>query len=119
MCSQSGRATRAITGLQLLWWPVGTPGARTRAALCGCVSALVVAMGFTSGAAPATGASSSVVTPPPAPGGALPVHPVGGGGGCIIGLNCGCARNATCPSSPPRRPSADKSQHAAPAAPNP
>jgi hypothetical protein len=118
--SQSARATCVITGRQLLFCPVGTPNAKTRAALCGCVTALVVAAGLSSGAAPATDASPSVVTPaPPAPGGALPVHPVGGGGGCIIGLNCGCARNATCPSPHPRRPSADKNQHAAPAPPNP
>ncbi|RAU92034.1 hypothetical protein DQP58_19440 [Mycobacterium colombiense] len=120
MCSQVGRVTRASTGRQLLWCPVETPNALTRAAQCGCVTALVVAVGLSSGGAPVANASSSVVTPaPPAPGGALPVHPAGGGGGCIIGLNCGCARNVTCPSSHPHRPSADKNQHAAPAPPNP
>lgn len=97
---------------------MGTPNATTRAALCGFVTAFVVAMGLSFGGAPAT-ATPSVVTPaPPAPGGAVPVQPVGGGG-CIIGLNCGCIRNVTCPAPHPRRPNADNNQHSAPAPPNP
>ncbi|WP_163771728.1 hypothetical protein [Mycobacterium simiae] len=42
-----------------------------------------------------TGAISSPSVP--GDGGALPVHPVGGGPGCIIGLNCG-------PINPPKPP---------------
>ncbi|BBZ69497.1 hypothetical protein MPRS_05900 [Mycobacterium paraseoulense] len=50
---------------------------------------------------------------PPTPGGALPVQPAGGGG-CIIGLNCGCTRN--CHKPRPRPPDvAGDPQHAAPA----
>lgn len=32
--------------------------------------------------------------------------PPDGGGACIIGLNCGCIRNITCP-APHRRPAPD------------
>ncbi|OBI43853.1 hypothetical protein A5708_17895 [Mycobacterium colombiense] len=96
-----------------------TRSATARAALCGCVTAVVFTAGLASGAAPAATATPSVVTPaPPAPGGSVPVQPVGGGG-CIIGLNCGCIRNVTCPSPHPRRPNVDNNQHAAPAPPNP
>jgi hypothetical protein len=97
---------------------MGSRNAKGRAALCGCVTAVVLGAGLAWGGAPAA-ATPSVVTPaPPAPGGAAPVQPVGGGG-CIIGLNCGCIRNVTCPSPHPRRPSVDNNQHAAPAPPNP
>ncbi|OSC25408.1 hypothetical protein B8W69_19160 [Mycobacterium vulneris] len=96
-----------------------TPSAKACAALFGCVTAVVLAAGLSSGGAPAATATPSVVTPaPPAPGGAVPVQPVGGGG-CIIGLNCGCIRKVTCPSPHPRRPSVDSNQHAAPAPANP
>ncbi|OBF61989.1 hypothetical protein A5753_16520 [Mycobacterium sp. 852002-51971_SCH5477799-a] len=96
---------------------MGAANAMTRAALCGCVTAFVLAAGLATGAAPAALAGSSV--PPPAPGGAVPVQPLGGGG-CIIGLNCGCIRNViTCPSPHPRRPSVDNNQHPEPAPPNP
>lgn len=64
--------------------------------------------------------SSDVSTVPPspsAPGGALPVQPAGGGG-CIIGLNCGCTRN--CHKPHPRPPDVvGDPRHAAPAPPNP
>ena len=50
-----------------------------------------------------TRASSSVtstptapVTPAAPPGDASPVQPLGGGG-CVIGLNCGCIPRITCP----------------------
>jgi hypothetical protein len=92
---------------------VGAPDAKARAALCAYVATFVVAVSF---GAPPTDDSTSPV--PPAPGGAVPVQPVGGGG-CVIGLNCGCIRNITCPSPHPRRPSIDGNQHAAPAPPNP
>ncbi|GAB1811031.1 hypothetical protein [Mycobacterium sp. MUNTM1] len=99
---------------------MGMPKGTARAALRGCVTAVALAAGLLSGGgAPAATATPAVVTPtPPAPGGAVPVQPVGGGG-CIIGLNCGCIRNVTCPSPHPRRPSVDNSQHAAPTPPNP
>ncbi|MCK8646559.1 hypothetical protein [Mycobacterium colombiense] len=97
---------------------MGTPKAGARAALFGCVTAVVLAAGPSFGGAPAA-ATPSVVTPaPPVPGGAVPVQPVGGGG-CIIGLNCGCIRNVTCPSTRPRHPGVNNNQHAAPAPPNP
>ncbi|WP_155763099.1 hypothetical protein [Mycobacterium colombiense] len=99
---------------------MGTPNARTRAALSACMTAVALAAALSSGGVPPATATPSVVTPaPPAQGGAVPVQPVGGGGGCIIGLNCGCIRNVTCPSPRPRRPSVDNNQHAAPAPPNP
>jgi len=58
-------------------------------------------------------AASSSATPAPAPGGAIPVQPVGGGG-CIIGLNCGCVHN--CHTAHPHPPGVPGDpQHAAPA----
>ncbi len=43
--------------------------------------------------------------------------PPDGGGACIIGLNCGCIRNITCP-TPHRRPApANDTPHSAPAGP--
>lgn len=71
----------------------------------------------------ASAVSARVSPAPPAPPiarGALPVQPVGGGG-CIIGLNCGCIRNVTCPHPHARRPAVpdiDTDQHPAPAAPS-
>lgn len=96
---------------------MGIGQTRTAAALCACGAALVVAFGWSLGdatARAATVASSSNVAPapPPTPGGALPVQPAGGGG-CIIGLNCGCTRN--CHKHHPRPPKvAGDPQHAAP-----
>ncbi len=80
---------------------------RKTAAWCGGAAALVSLVGLPfEGATPAAKAASSIVAPAPAPpgepGGALPVHPAGGGG-CVIGLNCGCIANITCP-KPPRHP---------------
>ncbi len=89
-------------------------------ALCACGAALVVAFGWSAGdVAVAAASSSSVTPPPPAPGGALPVQPAGGGG-CIIGLNCGCTRNCHKPRPRPPGPVSDP-QHdaAAPAPENP
>ncbi|MBI2696838.1 hypothetical protein [Mycobacterium nebraskense] len=97
---------------------MGNGQARTAATLCACGAALVVAFGWSAGdatARAATAPSSSSVTPapPPTPGGALPVQPAGGGG-CIIGLNCGCTRN--CHKPHPRPPDvAGDPQHGAPA----
>ncbi|ORB42980.1 hypothetical protein BST39_09600 [Mycobacterium paraseoulense] len=86
-------------------------------ALCGVLAALVVAFAWSPGdvapRASTAGSSSSVTPAPPTPGGALPVQPAGGGG-CIIGLNCGCTRN--CHKPRPRPPDvAGDPQHAAPA----
>ncbi|BBY00808.1 hypothetical protein MSEO_13070 [Mycobacterium seoulense] len=86
-------------------------------ALCGVLAALVVAFAWSPGdVAPraSTAASSSTVTPPPSPGGALPVQPAGGGG-CIIGLNCGCTRNCHQPPRPRPPAIAGDPQHSAPA----
>ena len=58
--------------------------------------------------------------PPPAPGtpgGAFPAVPAGGGG-CYIGLNCGCIPRITCP-TPHRRPPAVAPGHDAAGGPNP
>ncbi|BBY36930.1 hypothetical protein MMAN_10640 [Mycobacterium mantenii] len=104
---------------------MGSQSAKARAGLCGCVAAVFLAVGFSSVGAPVTIAASSGVTPappaptpaPPSPGGALPVQPAGGGG-CVIGLNCGCTRN--CHKPHPRPPDVvGDPQHAAPAPPNP
>lgn len=75
--------------------------------MCAFATALVLAFGWSAGDAPAANAaSSSTVTPAPDPGGALPVHPAGGGG-CIIGLNCGCTRNCHKPRPRPPGPVGD------------
>ncbi|MEB4211496.1 hypothetical protein [Mycobacterium sp. 94-17] len=84
---------------------------KTRAALCGCVAAFVVAAGLSTAGAPAATASSSDA--PSAPGGAVRVQPAGGGG-CIIGLNCGCVRKVTCPTPHPRHPNVENRQHLEP-----
>lgn len=81
---------------------------KTAAALCGGVTALVMGIGLSDvGAVRTTSAASSSVSPAPPspanPGGALPVRPAGGGG-CIIGMNCGCIRNITCPKPHARHP---------------
>lgn len=86
---------------------------RTAIALCGAAAALAFGAGYGSGedppaAAPAASASVAVTPKPlPAPGnpgGAFRAVPVGGGG-CYIGLNCGCIPRITCP-TPHRRPPA-------------
>jgi hypothetical protein len=65
--------------------------------------ATAIAFAFTAGFGDVAGVvlSSGAATPAPPPhpsattgGGALPVVPVGGGG-CIIGLNCGCVHNCS------------------------
>jgi hypothetical protein len=100
---------------------------RTVAALCGGAAVLAVAVGGIGAIGePQTGAmapSSVVVPAPPSPGdtsggGALPVKPAGGGG-CILGLNCGPIHPN--PPPPPRRhPTVPHDpQHAAPAPQNP
>ncbi|WP_197507874.1 hypothetical protein [Mycobacterium sp. 852014-52450_SCH5900713] len=94
---------------------MGNGQARTAAALCACGAALVLAFGWSAGDAAISVASSSSVTPaPPIPGGALPVQPVGGGG-CIIGLNCGCTQHCHQPPRPRPPAIAGDPQHAAPA----
>jgi hypothetical protein len=82
-------------------------GHRVRLGLCATAIAFVVVL----------------VAPPPHPsgptaaGGALPVVPAGGGG-CIIGLNCGCIRGITCPGAVHRRPApANDHPHDPPAVP--
>ncbi len=102
---------------------------RTAAAICGG-AAFVFAVGLGVGAADqplssTMSASSSVVPAPPSPGdvtggggGALPVQPVGGGA-CIIGLNCGCIRNYTCPKPRASHPDTGNGQHNAPGPQNP
>ena len=89
------------------------------AALCGGAAALVLAVGESFGSAAAIAATAPMVSvpapkPPPAPGGALPVHPAGGGG-CIIGLNCGCIPHRTCPGSHARPGTVNDHQHPPPA----
>ncbi|MCV7348718.1 hypothetical protein [Mycobacterium parmense] len=78
---------------------------RTTVALCGVVAAFAFAFGVAPDATrPATALASSSEVPPPL-----------GGGACIIGLNCGCIRNITCPPPHVRRPTAPADQqHAAP-----
>lgn len=78
-------------------------------AVCGPAAVLALVVGYGVDEAPPTTASSSsvTVTPAPAPtpgdsGGAFPAVPAGGGG-CYIGLNCGCIPRLTCP-TPHRRP---------------
>lgn len=85
------------------------------AAVCGVFAAVVLAFGWSDAGTVARAANptpSSNVTPP-VPGGALPVQPAGGGG-CIIGLNCGCTRNCHKPRPRPPGPVSDP-QHDAPA----
>ncbi len=92
------------------------------AAVCGG-AALVFAVGFgTVGAQSGAGEplnsamspSSSVAANADGGGGAIPVQPVGGGG-CIIGLNCGCIPHRTCPTPHARPGTAGDNQHNAPA----
>ena len=99
---------------------------RTTIALCGAAATLAFAVGYGPGEDPAStsSASSSSVTvtraPPPAPGtlgDAFPAVPAGGGG-CYIGLNCGCIPRITCP-TPHRRPPAVAPGHDAAGGPNP
>ncbi|WP_156746750.1 hypothetical protein [Mycobacterium sp. E2733] len=90
----------------------------TVTALCACGAAFVLAFGWSDGdlatrAANASSSSGVTPAPPPAPGGASPVQPAGGGG-CIIGLNCGCTRNCHKPRPRPPGPVGDP-QHDAPA----
>jgi hypothetical protein len=93
----------------------------TAAALCGG-AALVLAVGLgVAGAGepprPAIRQSTSVVPAPPG-GGALPVRPAGGGG-CVVGLNCGCIPHRTCPTPHARPGTAGTNQRNAPAPQNP
>jgi hypothetical protein len=82
--------------------------------LCSGAAILALALGYGADGNSATTGASSSGTPAPAvptapgapPGGALPVQPVGGGG-CIIGLNCGCIPRITCPGSHRRTGGAD------------
>ena len=96
---------------------------RTAIALCGAAATLAFAVGYGLGEDPTAASSSSVTVtpaPPPAPGspgGAFPAVPVGGGG-CFIGLNCGCIPRLTCP-TPHRRPPAVAPGHDASGGPNP
>ena len=95
-------------------------------ALCGAAAAVAIAVGYgadniTRGPTIA-GSSSAAVTPAPAPtpkdpGGAFPAVPVGGGG-CYIGLNCGCIPRITCP-TPHRHPPAAVPGRDAPGGQNP
>ncbi|ORX07170.1 hypothetical protein AWC29_07665 [Mycobacterium triplex] len=76
----------------------------TVAALGGGATVLAVALGGIGPVDEPPGgssvpASSVVPAPPGDSGGALRVKPAGGGGGCILGLNCG-------PINPPRPPPA-------------
>src|ERR1700761_1326937 len=101
---------------------MGNRQARTVAAWGICVTALVVAVGditsMTVMTTSITSSADSTAPPaPPSPGGALPVQPVGGGG-CILGLNCGCTKNCHPPHTPPPS-NAGAPQHAPPAPPNP
>ncbi|WP_156764184.1 hypothetical protein [Mycobacterium sp. E3247] len=90
--------------------------ARPLTAFCGVLAALVVAFAWPPAELTGIVASSSSVTPapPPPPGGALPVQPVGGGG-CIIGLNCGCTQHCHPPPRPRPPAIAGDPQHDAPA----
>ncbi|BBY20683.1 hypothetical protein [Mycobacterium stomatepiae] len=80
----------------------------TVAALCGSVAVLALALGgigaVTEPQIDAMAPPSYVVPAPPGDGGgALPVKPAGGGGGCISGLNCGPV-NPDRPPPPKRQP---------------
>jgi hypothetical protein len=89
---------------------------RTPIASSAAAAALVLAIGW----------GSATPAPSPAPGdnagggGSLPVVPVGGIP-CIVGLNCGCIRNVTCPDAVRRhpRPPANIPPPDAPGAPGP
>jgi hypothetical protein len=93
---------------------------RAAAVVCGVVALSAWVIGVAPGTAAATTVASASASPaPPTPRGALPVQPVGGGA-CIIGLNCGCIRNVTCPRPHARRPAVPNigsDQRAAPTAP--
>ncbi len=62
-------------------------------------------------------AATSPAGPDRSDGGALPAVPVHGG--CIIGLNCGCIPNLTCPGSHPRKGQPDSHRRPAPSNPTP
>jgi hypothetical protein len=107
---------------------MGIGKGRTVAALCGGAAVLALALGGVGGddgkpLARAAAPSSSVVPVPPSPGdtaggGALPVKPAGGGG-CILGLNCGPI-HANPPPPPSRHPSLPHGpQHPGPGPENP
>jgi hypothetical protein len=87
----------------------------TLAALCGGAAALALALcGVGPAGEPSASAPTSSVTPAPPvdDGGALPVKPAGGGG-CVLGLNCGPI-HPNPPPPPHRHPSlAPGPQHAA------
>ncbi len=95
------------------------------------VFALAVGFGDVAGVVSSSGASTATITastavssetpaPPPNPsgptggGGALPVVPAAGA--CIIGLNCGCIRNITCPGAVHHRPAPSNDHPQVPAA---
>ncbi len=121
-----GRALLRMAARETKMTIVTNVKTRATAAVCGGAALLVLAGGWSPAGAMAgttTAAESSSVTPvppsPSTPGGALPVRPAGGGA-CIIGLNCGCIRNITCPKPRAPRPgNANDQQHSAPAPPNP
>ncbi|WP_139825539.1 hypothetical protein [Mycobacterium conspicuum] len=80
-------------------------GVATAIALCGAAAALAIGTCYGPGEDPPAAPSPSVtVSSAPDPGGrdgAFPAIPAGGGGVCIVGLNCGCIPRVTCPT--PRR----------------
>lgn len=92
-------------------------------ALCGGAVVFALALcgvGSPEGPSRSATPSSSVIPAPPSPGdgGALPVKPAGGGG-CVLGLNCGPI-HPNPPPPPHRHPSlAPDPQHAAAATQNP
>ncbi len=94
-------------------------GHRVRGAAAVCAAALALAIASPPDV-PASAASSIVPPEPSDPGGPVQVRPAGGGG-CVIGLNCGCIRNITCPKAPAHPPGAvrDKRPDPAPAPQNP
>jgi hypothetical protein len=86
---------------------------RMAIALGSSAAALLLGLGGAIGEGVATAAASSPTPVPVLPnaaggsdGGATPAHPLGGGG-CVIGLNCGCIPRITCPgprAHPPAKP---------------
>ncbi|WP_142404560.1 hypothetical protein [Mycobacterium shigaense] len=97
---------------------------RAVAAVYGGVAVFALVVGGLDGVSTRYGATTSVssaLPAPPAPGdggGALPVKPVGGGG-CVLGLNCGPI-HPNPPPPPHRHPSpAPDPQHPAPGVPDP
>lgn len=98
----------------------GTAAAVCRGAALVFAAAFLPAGVELSAGAAASPPSSEAPAPPSADGdgGALPVQPVGGGG-CIIGMNCGCIPHRTCPTPHPRPGSGGANQHNPPAPPNP